>query len=208
MPTWSCEDLAAVGQSHFGFCGGRDGEFQWTEKKRTGERVERYECPAEAGFVRCPLKPASMLYPDDVPLNLNPPDPAVAPACCTQRTIEVPEEALGKLRQKHRWGSDAWIKDYARRTYVEGGFGELRNPALGGLGRGKFCVIGLIKVTLMLAALVAASNARRLAAWAATHGIDSEEPALASATDDDWAFEELDPNTTSGTDPPASTTPN
>lgn len=34
----------------------------WTTKKRTGVRFERYECPAEAGYVRCPLKPASMLY--------------------------------------------------------------------------------------------------------------------------------------------------
>ena len=30
----------------------------WTEKKRSGERVERYEGPAEAGIVRYPLKPA------------------------------------------------------------------------------------------------------------------------------------------------------
>lgn len=180
----------------------------WTEKKRSGVRVERYECPAEAGFVRCPLKPASMAYPDDVPLNLNPPDPATAPTCCTQRTIELPEEAQGKLRQKHRWGSDDWIKDYARRTYVEGGFGELRNPALGALARGKFCVIGIIKVTLMLAALVAASNARRLATWANNQGLLSDDPALALISDDDWAFEEIDPSSTTGTDPPATATPN
>ena len=44
----------------------------WTEKKRTGERVERYECPAEAGFVRCPLKPASMLVPRRRPPELEP----------------------------------------------------------------------------------------------------------------------------------------
>lgn len=53
---------------------------------------------------------------------------------------------------KHRWGSDEWITDYARRTYVEAGFGEFRNPALGALARGTFCVIGIIKVTFMLAA--------------------------------------------------------
>ena len=85
----------------------------WTEKKRTGTRVERYECPAEAGYLRCPVKPHTMAYPDDIPLNLNPPDPATAPTCCTQRTIELPEEAQGKLRQKHRWGSDDWIRDHA-----------------------------------------------------------------------------------------------
>ncbi len=100
----------------------------------------------------------------------------------------MPEDAQGKLRQKHRWGSDDWIRDYTRRTYVEAGFGELRNPALGALGalaRGKFCVIGIIKVTLLLAALVAASNARRLATWAARQDRVTNDPALATVTDDD-----------------------
>ncbi len=180
----------------------------WTTKKRTGERAERYECPAEAGYIRCPLKPASMAYPDDVPLNLNPPDPTTAPTCGHQRTVELPEDAQGKLRQKYRWGSDDWIADFTRRTYVEGGFGELRNPALGALARGKFCVTGIIKVTFMLAALIAASNMRRLATWAATHNIDSDDPALAPVTDDDWAFEELDQRATTGADPPAASTPN
>lgn len=179
----------------------------WSEKKRTGERVERYECPADAGYLRCPLKPASMNYPDDVPLNMHPPDPATAPTPCTQRTFELPEEAQAKLRQTHRWGTDTWIKDYARRTYVEAGFGELRNPALGALARGAFCVMGIIKVTLMLAALVVASNVRRLATWATNQGLISDDPVLAPVTDDDWAFEEIDVRTTTTTDPPAAATP-
>jgi len=179
----------------------------WTTKKRSGVRVERYECPAAAGLMRCPLKAESMSYPDDVPLNLNPPDPATAPTCCGQRTVEVPEEAQGKLRQQHRWGTDEWIRDYARRTYVEGSFGELRNPVLGGLARGKFCVTGLVKVTLMLAAFVAGSNTRRLAVWAERTGLRTDDAALA-VTEDDWAFEEIDPNAAGGgTDPPTVTTP-
>ena len=60
----------------------------------------------------------------------------------------------------------------------------------------------------MLAALVAASNARRLAGWAAARGLNSDDPALAPVTDDDWVFEELDPFTTTGTEPPVATTPN
>ncbi|MCO5322611.1 MAG: hypothetical protein M9922_14560 [Microthrixaceae bacterium] len=180
----------------------------WTTKKRSGERVERYECPAEAGQMRCPLKAHSMAYPDDVPAVLNPPDPATAPTCCSQRTVELGEDAQGKLRQEHRWGTDTWIKAYGRRTFVEGGFGVLRNPALGGLSRGLFCIIGRIKVTLWLAALVAATNIAALAHWATRTGVDSDDPALAPITDDDWAFEELDPNTTTGTDPPAAATPN
>jgi len=179
----------------------------WSTKARSGERVERYECPAKASYLRCGLKAASMAYPDGVPLNMNTPDPAAAPTCCRQRTFGLPEEAQPKLRQKHRWGSDDWITDYARRTYVEGGFGELRNPALGALTRGCFAVIGIIKVTLMLAALVAASNARRLTRWAANQDLVSEDPALAQVTDDDWAFDEPARFTTTGTDPPTAATP-
>lgn len=114
----------------------------------------------------------------------------------------------GKLRQAHRWGSDAWIKDYTRRTYVEGSFGELRNPALGALARGKFCIMGLIKVTLMLAALAAPSNARRITTWATDQHVISDDPALAPVTDDDWAFEEPGPGLHTGTDPPPATAPN
>ncbi len=180
----------------------------WTTKKRTGERVERYECPAVAGQMRCPHKPVSMRYPDDVPLNLTPPELATAPACCTQRTVELGEDAQGKLRQELRWGGDPWIVGFNRRTFVEGGFGTLRNPAIGGLTRGLFCIIGRIKVTLWLAALVAAVNMRALVAWAARAGVASDDPALAPATDDDWAFEELDPSQTSGTDPPRVPAPN
>lgn len=180
----------------------------WATKKRSGTRVERYECPAEAGQMRCPLKPASMAYPDDVPLNMNPPDAAIAPAACRQRTIELPEEAQGKLRQRNRWGTDEWITEYNRRTYVEGTFGVLRNPALRGLTRGLFCVIGIAKVTLWLAALVAATNMATLAKWAQRTDIGSSDPALVAATADDWAFEELHAERTTGTDPPAVTTPN
>lgn len=79
--------------------------------------------------------------------------------------------------------------------------------ALGGLSRGSFAVIGTTRVTLVLAALVAAFNLRRLANWAARTGIESDDPTLAAVTDDDYAFEELDLRATTGTDPPAAATP-
>ena len=59
----------------------------------------------------------------------------------------------------------------------------------------------------MLAALVAASNARRLANWAQRTGIESDDTAIAPVSDDDWAFEELNPADTSRTDPPAPVIP-
>lgn len=180
----------------------------WRTKARTDERYERYECPAEAGQVRCPHKPDSLNYPTDIPLVLNPPDLETAPTACHQRTFELGEDAQGKLRQEHRWGSDAWIGEYNRRTYVEGGFGVLRNPAIGGLTRGLFCVIGRIKVTLWLTALTAAINIRAIAQWAARTGIESDDPVLAPPVGEDHGFEELDPETTTGTDPPEASAPN
>lgn len=180
----------------------------WRTKARTGERYERYECPAEAGLLRCPHKADSLNYPTDVPLVLNPPDLAVAPTACSQRTFELGEDAQGKLRQEHRWGSDPWIGEYNRRTYVEGGFGVLRNPAVGWLSRGLFCVVGRIKVTLWLTALTAAINIRAISKWAQRTGITSDDPVLAAPVGEDHGFEELDPDTTTGTDPPTATTPN
>jgi hypothetical protein len=48
----------------------------------------RVACPAAAGKIRCPLRPASMTLDRDRPEILKPPqDPQ---ACCTQQTITVP----------------------------------------------------------------------------------------------------------------------
>lgn len=180
----------------------------WRTKARSGERVERYECPAEAGRVRCPLKPETMHYPDDVPVILAPPPAATAPTCCRQRTVEVGEDAAGKLRQRYELGTDAWIRDFNRRTFVEGGFGVLRNPAVGGLARGLFCVIGRTKVTLWLAALVTAVNINAITRWAVRTGVvSSDDPVLAPPVGEDHGFEELeDSSRLSGTDPPPSAT--
>lgn len=180
----------------------------WRTKARTGEHHERYECPAVAGQLRCPHKAPSMNFPDDVPLVLNPPVLATAPTCCTQRTVSVGADAQAKLRQEHPWGGDAWRTEFARRTFVEGGFGTLRNPALGGLARGLFCIIGRIKVTLWLALLVAATNMGLLTRWAQRTGVVSDDPALAAPADVDAGFEELDAAEVVGCDPPGTPTPN
>ena len=181
----------------------------WRTKARSGERVERYQCPAEAGRVRCPLKPETMHYPDDLPAILAPPPAATAPTCCRQRTVELGEDAAGKLRQRYELGTDPWIRDFNRRTFVEGGFGVLRNPAVGGLARGLFCIIGRTKVTLWLAALVAAVNIDAITRWAVRTGVVSDDDALAAPVGPDHGFEELDDySRLSGTDPPTAPTPN
>ncbi|MCB1258737.1 MAG: hypothetical protein KDB26_16610, partial [Microthrixaceae bacterium] len=65
----------------------------WSTSPRTGTACERYECPAEAGQLRCPHKPHSMAAPAEVPVVLNPPRLADAPTACVQRTIAVDDTA-------------------------------------------------------------------------------------------------------------------
>lgn len=61
-----------------------------------GRGDERAECPAEAGKLRYPLKPTSLLFPAELLTIGAPPDAATAPACCTQRTVKVPAAADAK----------------------------------------------------------------------------------------------------------------
>lgn len=65
--------------------------------------------------------------------------------CCTQ-TITIPDEALGKHRQKHTWGTPAWFDAYARRTTVERSFGGLKRDDVGMLQSGWTRQVGLVKL--------------------------------------------------------------
>jgi len=61
---------------------------QWALRRVAGPDStgsERYECPARAGKLRCPLVPPSMAQPVTLPKVLEPPT-ASAHRCCTQRT--------------------------------------------------------------------------------------------------------------------------
>ncbi len=59
---------------------------QWALRRVAGPDLdgkERYECPARAGKLRCPLQPDSLALPLATPTVLAPPDPDTAPTCCT-----------------------------------------------------------------------------------------------------------------------------
>ena len=58
----------------------------------------RVACPAAAGKIRCPLRPAPMTLDRDHPEILQP--PPHPQACCTQHTITVPPEVTAKTAQK------------------------------------------------------------------------------------------------------------
>lgn len=152
---------------------------------------ERAECPAEAGKLRCPLKPTSLLFPAEMLTIGAPPDAATAPACCTQRTVKIPAAADAKVRQRHIWGSPGWIRSFRRRTYVEGAFGNLKNPNTEAVRRGWIAVVGLVKTSLMLGCAAVAMNLRLLRAWAQRTG-DHTDP-LTTPDPDDHGFEELEP---------------
>jgi len=123
----------------------------------------RVICPAVAGKVRCPLRPASMTLPRDRPEILTPPEHP--PPCCTQQTITVPPDVAAKTRQKHDYPSAAHRRSYARRTGSERTFSTAKDPATNNIARGWTRLMGLTPLMLWLACLLAVRNQRILTAW-------------------------------------------
>lgn len=151
---------------------------------------ERWECPAQAGKIACERCPLSMLGPTDLPIVEEPPAPATAPSCCTQRTITIAGDVLAKLRQRLAWGTLEWILSYSRRTYVEGAYGNLKSAKTENIRRGWCFVWGRAKTTLLLAVAIAASNIRLLRAWSKRTG-DITDP-LTTPDPEGHGFEEVD----------------
>jgi hypothetical protein len=123
----------------------------------------RVTCPATAGKIRCPLRPASMLLKRDRPEILAP--PKHPPACCTQQTVTVPPSVAPKTRQKHDYPSAHWRRSYARRTSAERANSTLKDTASNNIARGWIRLMGLTPLTLWLACALAIRNQRILTAW-------------------------------------------
>jgi hypothetical protein len=138
---------------------------------------ERHECPADAGQLRCPLKALSMHLPADFPRVTSPPAKEVAPPICRQRTVTVPGTVTPKVRQRAYWGSVEWIRSFARRTHVEGAFGNIKNRNTENITRGWVQVTGHARHSLLLAIAAAAYNLRVARKWQADTGV-SEDPLL------------------------------
>lgn len=142
----------------------------------------RYGCPAINGTVGCPLRPETMATA--IQLNLptvtNPPAEIGRPSICTQQSVQIQvkserEKIVMKIHQRSYWGSNSWRSSYARRTYVEGWFGVLKNTSSTGYHRGSHQFTGLPLVTIVLAVAAATTNLRLLRAW-------HEETALGDIT--------------------------
>ena len=125
----------------------------------------RVQCPAAAGKIRCPLRPASMLLDRDRPEILQPPEHPQA--CCARQTITVPPDVLAKTAQKHDYPSAAWRRSYARRSGAERGFATAKDPASNTVARGWCRLTGLTPLMLFTAVLLTVRNQRILAAWKA-----------------------------------------
>jgi hypothetical protein len=123
----------------------------------------RVPCPAAAGKVRCPLRPASMRLDRDRPEILQPPQHP--PSCCTQRTTTVPPDVLAKTARKHDYPSAAWHRSYARRSGAERGFATAKDPAANDISRGWCRLMGLAPLMLFVTTLLVVRNQRILAAW-------------------------------------------
>jgi hypothetical protein len=88
-----------------------------------------------------------------------------APSCCRQSTVELKEDGQRKLWQREYWGSKAWVFSNNRRTYVEGVFGNIKNPSTENLSRGTFRITGPARVTLFLGLASTAHNVRLHRNW-------------------------------------------
>jgi hypothetical protein len=123
----------------------------------------RVACPAAAGKIRCPLRPASMRLDRDRPEILAPPEHPQA--CCAQQTITVPPDVLAKTAQKHDYPSAAWRRSYARRTGAERGFATAKDPATNDIARGWCRLMGPAPLMLSTTVLLIVRNQRILNAW-------------------------------------------
>lgn len=154
--------------------------------------VERYQCPAQAGKLKCLRCPLSMALPGEVPALQNPPAEADAPHSCGQRTVSIPPTVSPKLRQRYRWGSPEWRAAYSRRARVEGTFGLLKSPHHGGVRREWTRQVGIIKTTLALAVAVMSTNLHQLLLWADATG-NRDDP-LTRITIEPTEFDEVGAN--------------
>lgn len=131
--------------------------------KDDAEGYHRVGCPAVAGKIRCPLKPASLSLGPKHPEILTPPIPP--PRCCAQGSITVPPSVNAKTRQVHDYPSRAHRLSYARRTGVERGFSTLKDSASTDVRRGWCRLMGRAKNLVMLSLAVVVRNLRVLAAF-------------------------------------------
>jgi hypothetical protein len=135
----------------------------------------RLTCPAAAGKIRCPHRPASMMLERSRPEILAP--PGHPPACCTQKTITAGPGVAAKTRQKHDYPSAARRRSYRRRTASERLNASVKDTATGSIDRGWIRLTGITPLTLWLTCIMVVRNQRILTAWHARQDDDARRAA-------------------------------
>lgn len=102
-------------------------ELAFTGNGRTAVGMPRYRCPARSGSVGCPLVPGTVAAAMENRVRVIRDVPLLPGKACTQESITLTLKAKRKVWQLSYRGGPAWRETYARRTYVEGVFGNLKN---------------------------------------------------------------------------------
>jgi hypothetical protein len=122
-------------------------------------------CPAAAGKIRCPHRPASIALSHEHPTITSPPEHP--PTCCVQQTITIPPSVNAKTAQKHDYPSKAHRASYARRSAAERSFSQVCDPASNDIKRGWCRLMGITPNALMLSCAFIIANIRVTDAHAA-----------------------------------------
>ncbi|WP_370246385.1 hypothetical protein [Nocardioides sp.] len=82
--------------------------------------ITRWQCPASAGQVGCPLREGTVTVARDLGLPIVPRPPVAdpdgtLPKCCTQETIQIRPDKSMKYLQDEYWGSAEWAGLYSLR---------------------------------------------------------------------------------------------
>ena len=84
--------------------------------------------------------------------------PEHPPTCCTQHIITVPASVNRKTAQRHDYPGRAWRRSYARRSAAERANARFKDPATVDVARGWCRMMGLVPMTLFLAAALVVRN--------------------------------------------------
>lgn len=126
----------------------------------TANGAQRLRGPGLRGKLRCPNVPRSMRAPHSTPMtNCRPGQP-----CGGGLTVTVHRGEHQRDRQRLPWQSTAWFDSYGRRVGIESLNASVRGHHAN-INRGYIRVVGLARVTTLLAFGLAAMNTRILHYW-------------------------------------------
>jgi hypothetical protein len=144
------------------------------------EGHQRFTCPAAAGQVRCPLKPASLTttHRRELPVIEIQPGPGGPPGICTQDSITIAPAAGAKHYQDLPYGSPQWQARYQPlRANIEGTNGHAKDGAFENIqsAHGRR-ILGQPAHALALAIQLGHDNTRKIDNWPGTLPLEETGP--------------------------------